>query len=569
MIIRSNVDLNLLGTKGYNSDLIRVTYKCDNCGKEVECSYRNLVRKGKLNTQLCNSCTIQNSNRTEKYKKTCLDRYGVDHISKINGLVKKVNKSKIQFSHIKEQIEKENYQFLSEEPDHYNSTTHFNVICDNGHKFKTNWSKWNAGYRCKICSRKRVSDLQKTDFNEIKEYINKENYTLVSTEYINCDTPLELICPEGHKYDVTWWNFKSSGNRCPICSGRKLDYNKIYESFNKENYKIINTNYSDSRLSVEYKCPKGHTSIMKWGNWEHNKERCPICSRMESNEEKEVFDFLSPYFDDIIQNDRILIKPKELDIVIPSKRIAIEYCGLYWHTESKVGRLYHLGKLNQCNEIGYKLITLFQDEWIYNKEVVKNRLKNILGISDTESIYARKCEIREIEPHVKNEFLNKFHLQGSDRSNVNIGLFYSNNLVSVMTFSKGNISKGSEYIEDVYELSRFCSDYNHRIIGGAGKLFKYFINNYNPKEIYSYSDKRWSDGNLYKQIGFEYVHDSKPSYYYMIENKRIHRFNFRKNVLKDKLKNFNEDLSEYENMLNNNYDRVWDCGNKKWNYKNM
>ena len=292
---------------------------------------------------------------------------------------------------------------------------------------------------------------------------------------------------------------------------------------------------------------------------------CPKCYHPSSKAEQEIADLLKIYFPDLLQNDRLIIKPQELDIVIPNKKIAIEYCGLYWHSElNGKSRSYHLNKLKNCNKAGYNLITIFEDEWLFNKEITKSRLKTILGISDSKRIFARKCTIKEIDAKTKNEFLERNHLQGKDLSNIKLGAFYNNKLVSIMTFSKGSIAKGSTPKEDVWELNRFCSDRDYSIVGIASKLFKHFTQNYNPVEIYSYSDKRWSTGYLYEILGFSKSHDSDPNYWYLSFNRRIHRFNFRKGVLSKKLKEFDDNISEWQNMIKNGYNRIWDCGNTKW-----
>jgi len=141
-------------------------------------------------------------------------------------------------------------------------------------------------------------------------------------------------------------------------------------------------------------------------------------------------------------------------------------------------------------------------------------------------------------------------------------------LVSVMTFSKLSLAKGNKvFTDNEYELSRFCNNFNYIVIGGASKLFKYFIRNYKPKSIISFSDRRWSDGNLYKKLGFEFQYNTSLCYYYIINGQRKHRFIYRKSELKNKLEIFDPKLTEYQNMINNGFDRIWDCGNSKWLWK--
>jgi len=201
------------------------------------------------------------------------------------------------------------------------------------------------------------------------------------------------------------------------------------------------------------------------------------------------------------------------------------------------------------------------------REIVKRRLKDILNISEAEVIFARNCTVGKIDAKSARNFVDKFHLQGYSGSTVKLGTFHNDELVSVMTFRKLNIAKGSKSEINTYELDRFCSNYNFRVVGVASKLLKYFINNYNPIKIISYADRRWSDGNLYKRLGFNFVHNTDPNYWYFsLKNpyNLIHRFNFRKSVLNKKLETFDPNKTEVENMNENDYYRIFDCGNMKF-----
>jgi hypothetical protein len=264
--------------------------------------------------------------------------------------------------------------------------------------------------------------------------------------------------------------------------------------------------------------------------------------------------------DNIQTNNRTLIKPLELDIVLPDQKIAIEYNGLYWHSESNnINSTYHLYKTNKCKELGYRLIHIFEDEWIFKRNIVKNRLKSLMG--KNYKLYARKCTVQEIDTKTKQRFLDKYHIQGGDKANIKLGAFYKNRLVGVMTFSKPRIALGSKGKEGAYELSRFCTLGSFNITGLASKFLSYFKSHYDYTEIISYSDLRWNTGKTYEKIGFEYSHTSKPNYWYCKTQKREHRFKYRKSELPKLLENFDKSLSERENMLNHNFHIVWDCGN--------
>ena len=286
--------------------------------------------------------------------------------------------------------------------------------------------------------------------------------------------------------------------------------------------------------------------------------------------QQEIYDFISQYVQADF-NNRIEISPQELDIYIPSKNIAIEFDGLLYHSSGYSSLsacnsleeypLYHLEKTQACNEKNIQLFHIFENEWRDKKEIWKSVLLNAIGKS--ERIYARKCEIREVSSKETKEFLNANHLQGACSSKVNIGLYSGNTLVSLMTFGKPRYNKQYEW-----ELLRFCNVLNTSVIGGAGKLLSYFIKNYNPKSILSYANLRWSTGNLYERLGFELISQSSPNYFYFNNDLILHsRIEFQKHKLKDKLETFDPSLTESENMYNNGYRKIYDCGNLVYEMK--
>jgi hypothetical protein len=291
---------------------------------------------------------------------------------------------------------------------------------------------------------------------------------------------------------------------------------------------------------------------------------CPDCYKLlggNSNAEKEVAEYISGLLgrDKVVIGSKKVIPPRQLDAYIPSMNIAFEYDGLYWHSaEHGYDRKYHLAKTNACLEKDIRLIHIFEDEWIYRNRIVRNRIKSILGMT-RYSIYARKCKVMEITNELKDKFLDKYHIQGSDMSPIRLGLFYGTRMVAAMTFSKNRHMSG----ECGYELVRYASIASFNIVGGAGKLLSYFEKNYRPPAITTYADRRWSMGNLYEKLGFTLSHDSPPNYWYFKSADRIRqsREKFQKHKLKDILPIFNPGISEAENMRNAGYYRIYDCGN--------
>jgi hypothetical protein len=249
---------------------------------------------------------------------------------------------------------------------------------------------------------------------------------------------------------------------------------------------------------------------------------------------------------------------------VPKHNLGIEFDGLYWHSEYFMDSDYHLNKTKECEKLGINLIHIFEDEWLYNRPIVESIITNKLNLISNK-VYARKCELKEVGDSVSKKFLNENHIQGGEcKNSVRLGLYYEEVLVSLMTFSRGRISLGGSV--DEWELVRFCNKINYNIVGGASKLFSYFLKIQKPNKIISYSDIRIFDGKLYSTLGFNKIHESKPNYWYVLENKRYHRFAYRKNVLVKQ--GFDKDKTEKQIMFNSGYYRIYDCGHIRWEYNN-
>ena len=297
--------------------------------------------------------------------------------------------------------------------------------------------------------------------------------------------------------------------------------------------------------------------------------RCLDCypiKKSQSYGELELYNFIKSIYKGIIlQRKRNIIKPLELDIYLPEHNLAFEYNGIYWHSEisSNTDKNYHLDKTEMCEKQNIQLIHIFEDEWLNKKDIIKNKIKHLLNLSD-KKLYARKCIIKEIIPKIKNQFLNEYHIQSEDKSKYKLGLFHNNDLVGVMTFGKPRLSSGYKNTkEGTYELIRFATSIH--IVGGFSKLLKHFIRNYKPIKIITYADRRYSQGNVYIKNGFKLINKGKPNYYYTKNHiQREHRFNYRKNVLNKKLDLYDKNLTEWQNMQINGYDRIWDCGSLKF-----
>ena len=236
---------------------------------------------------------------------------------------------------------------------------------------------------------------------------------------------------------------------------------------------------------------------------------------------------------------------------MPDLNLGFEFNGLYWHSDKYKENNYHLNKTKYFKEKGIRIIHIFEDDWYLKQDIICSQIKNLLGLTETK-IFARKCHVKEIK---SSEFLDKNHIQGNVKSNIKLGLFYNDELVSLMTFDNFEGRKKME--EGGWNLSRFCNKINCNVIGGASKLLNYFIKTYKPLRIISYADRIWSEGNLYYQLGFKLVNETKPDYKYIIDGVKKHKSGFKKSKL-------NTLLTESQEMKNKGINKIYDCGKLKF-----
>ncbi|MCD8208245.1 MAG: hypothetical protein LUD72_09945 [Bacteroidales bacterium] len=443
------------------------------------------------------------------------------------------------------------------------------IICPIHGVFEQRPDHHKEGHGCMLCSGKARHTRESFEIAARKIHGDKYDYSKV--KYVNNYTHVLLVCNTCHKEFLIRPQGHLMGRGCSVCAKKRIadKQRDTVETFikkaetvhGKDRYDYSKVDYKESSSKVTIKCNKcGHT-FTQTPNKHLSGCGCPLCGMRVSHHEEDILAFIKDMGIEAEQSNRSILKRQELDIFIPSKRIAIEYDGLYWHSNAQgKGETYHLNKTKECAEKGVRLIHIFEDEWIKKRETVESRLRHILGEDGGERIYARQCEIRGVGAKECAEFLDGNHLQGSCQSKFRYGLYYNNELVAVMTF--GRRRQKRERIEDYdeqWEMLRFCCRNNVSVIGGASRLLKHFIKEEKPKTIITYADKRWSDGELYYKLGFIHTHDSRPNYFYVVEKDRESRFKYRKSELVRQ--GFDESKTEKEIMEEREIPRIYDCGN--------
>jgi hypothetical protein len=323
---------------------------------------------------------------------------------------------------------------------------------------------------------------------------------------------------------------------------RKLKKIESIKIVIKENGKFIDYNFETDIFTLLCNdCGKTH-----YTSYEVLRQRkylglswkdCITSAFNTSSVENELRKFIQDEYNGVIlfNDKKTLSNNKEIDIYLPTDKIAFEFNGIWWHNELNKPKRYHYNKWNECENLGISLIQIYEDDWKFKNKIVKSRIRNILGITKNK-IYARNCDIKRIIDlrHVES-FLIENHLQGSIKSSHNFGLYYNGELVSIMTFE--NIK------EEIYEMVRFCNKVDLLVIGSAYRLFEYFIKLMKPDEIVSYSHNEWPE-KIYYEIGMDLECIKEESYWY-VENE------VRKNEIKKDSKII----------------RIWGSGQKKFIWK--
>ena len=304
----------------------------------------------------------------------------------------------------------------------------------------------------------------------------------------------------------------------------------------------------------------------------YDKIYCKYCSDEYKDYKPavKIYELLNSIGVEYIKNDRSIIHPYELDIYIPSKSLAIEINGNFWHSEfCGKDKDYHINKTRLCDKVGIKLIHIYEDEIANKWEIVKSRIMSMLGLVD--KLYARKCSVCELTFKEKRDFMNDNHIQGDSNSSINIGLKYNGEIVAAMTFSKERVIYNGNYNEGNYELIRYANKRGYTVIGGFSRLLSHFINENSVKGLKTFCDARWSGVNpsltVYEKCGFKYVGLTKPNYWYMHKTdmlNRKHRYNFTKHSILKKYPELDKNKTEWELMKELGYNRIWDCGNMKF-----
>lgn len=441
----------------------------------------------------------------------------------------------------------------------YNQSTYINcatklkIVCPIHGVFEQTPSKHLSGQGCPKCGHNSFMTIK--ELIEEARNIHHDKYDYSKTEYVDYNTKVCIICPEHGEFWQYPYQHIGRKNGCPKCgniaTATKLSKNR--ENFIKDavnihgdKYTFEETIYKNSTTHIKVNCRKHGIFVITPSNLLQG-YGCPKCRCTSSKEENEVSKFISEL--DVEFEKMKLENGQELDIYIPDEKIAFEFDGLYWHCELKKDKYYHSKKTYYCKEQGIKLIHIFEDEWLYKKEIVKSNIRNLLN-KDINKIYGRNCVVKVLDKNDAKRFLDKNCIEEISVSSINYCLIHNDEIVSVMSFK--------DIKNETYELQAFCNILDTIIIGGFTRLLKHFISDFSPIRIVSYIDKRWDNGKMLENNGFKHIRDKGPDYSYVIGHKREPKAKYNKKKLIEQ--GFDDAKTEHEIMLERGIPRIYDCG---------
>lgn len=542
------------------------------CSKECMRNDQASIRKKILQTKE-DRYGDANYNNPEKSKQTCMGRYGMEHAQSSSIVREKIKQTwrnktqdeKEQYSKSKinmwAQKSSDDKQRMVQRVKETKKSRYGNANYNNPEKIRQTCIE-----RYGVDNIFKSKEIQRRIMERVSELYGVE-HPAQSPDILNRMKITTLT-----RYGVDWFSKTDEFKK-------KMSTNRIYKTIH-DNDDILGYVVIDDIYYI-YKCPHPECSgcvdkfyISKAGHKNvRENQGTEICTNLlpilyERNKGTSIELFVRGILDtnsvEYISNDRKILSGKELDIYIPSHKLAIECNGVYWHSLKEPE--FHYDKWSSCRDLEIQLLTIWEDQIVNKPDIVRSIILSKLGIYN-EHIHARKCEIREVSSTESKKFLDLNHIQGSINGSIRLGLYYNDRLVSMMVFGRKRKALGSGDTTGVYELYRYCNELGVHVMGGASKLFNRFIKDHPDHIVESFSSNDISMGDLYRTLGFDLVSEQPISYWYIDRSmQRHHRYSFRKDIL---VKNgADPNLSESQITNEMGLIRIYDSGQQKWVFKN-
>lgn len=447
---------------------------------------------------------------------------------------------------------------------------------------------------CAACGREKAMERHVHTTNKRRGYSDQEgflnavrakgrDFDYSHVVYVSAKTPVEIICPLHGSFWQTPTNHMA-GKGCPQCKNVSLGdrSRKSYRDFviganmlwgGRYDYSTVH--YVDAKTKIIITCPEHGVFEQTPTNHLSAKQGCAKCNHMKSAPEDALAAYLA-IFTTVEQRNRTLIGPKELDIYLPEHNIAVEFCGMYWHSHSdradeKKNKGRHAEKHRLCAEKGIRLITIYETEWQERPKAIKRMLRNAIGKTKGR-LMARKCDLRSVERPEAAAFYEKFHPQGGSGTGTHYGMYHKNKLVACMRFTYGANDRGHGAKSRQWTLSRYATCIS--VAGAASRLFKAFLREHEPAAVKSFSDNRLFGGGMYAQLGFDLEADVVPDYQVWSQKLGLRpKPHYQRRLLPARLKDHGvkeafdpktDTRTEAEMTYLMGARRIYDCGKKRW-----
>ena len=447
-------------------------------------------------------------------------------------------------------------------------------LCKEGHHYEVSASKRvQRNHGCPYCANKSVwvgfNDLG-TKYPEVAKEWSPSNTIGINDKSYSSHYKAIWECSKGHPVWTSEIRKRTiQGQGCPVCSGNVVlvghndlasQFPLISRQWSVNNKTLPTMHTSGSEYNAAWECDKGHEWMANINNRTSKGSNCPQCAagKSSSKAEEEIFDYVSSLGLNPVANSRNLIKPFELDIYVPVKNVAIEFNGIYWHSEDKKTKMYHHDKWLAAKKAGVQLIQIWEDEWNRNPNLVKKMIVHKLGESSQAKVSARNTRVIEISGAEATSFMNLNHIQGFASGSHYLGLKdnKTEKIVAVLILKK-------EQTPGVLNIIRYATSCH--VVGGFMKLLKNATKLFNPEKYITFADHCVSDGSLYEKNGFEVEREIAPDYMYVNKGERKHKFGYRlKRFKNDPNLLWEEGLTEKELAQLNNLPRIWDAGKTKY-----
>lgn len=287
-----------------------------------------------------------------------------------------------------------------------------------------------------------------------------------------------------------------------------------------------------------------------YGVIRHEKKVCLSCRTDASSiPQLEIDDFVRGLIGperSVLTSDRSNPTGYELDVYVPDSSFAVEFNGLYWHSDAvRKDRSYHNRKSKACRQNGISLLHVFQDEWRDKRQIVESMIVNRLGLSKKE--WARRCDLVELNSKDSKVFFDDNHIDGDTRGTVTYGLSTGGSVVAAIKLRRPHSKRWVGFLE----VARYACARGINVIGGHSRLIKHVMKKHSERLI-SYVDTRFGGtGRHCLSSGMVLDHVSEHSFWWTDRENRYNRL-YCKAV---------DGRTESEEAVRRRLLKIWGCSN--------